>query len=93
MVATDPTSLIDVARTLRRELPEISKNVPARSMPAWMTWVASFFEPQLRDNRWLIGANQRFDRAPAEALIGHELRPIPEAIVETARSLADRNLI
>lgn len=93
IVATDPLSLVDVAHTLREELPEISAKVPARSMSTWMTWVASFFEPQLRDNRWLIGANQRFDRVPVEGLIGHGLRPIRDAVVQAGRSLAERHLI
>lgn len=93
IVATDPMSLVDVARTLRTRLPSLSGKVPARSMPTWATWLASVFEPQLKANRWLIGANQRFDRAAAETLIGHELRPIRDAIVQTAESLAEHELV
>jgi dihydroflavonol-4-reductase len=62
-------------------------------MPTWLTWVASVFEPQLRDNRWLIGSTQRFEHEPAEALLGHPLRSIPDTIEETGRSLAERGLI
>lgn len=93
IVATDPSSLIDVAAVLRRRLPEASGKIPARAMPTWLTWVASAFEPQLRDNRWLIGAHQRFDHGPAEALLGRPLRPIPDAIEETGRSLIERGLV
>lgn len=93
IVATDPTSLADIAAVLRRRLPEASGKIPARSMPTWLTWLASVFEPRLRDNRWLIGARQRFDHGPAEALLGRPLRPIPDAIEETGRSLVEHGLI
>lgn len=93
IIATDPMSLIDVAQVIRERLPEASHKVPARAMPTWFTWLASAFQPQLRDNRWLIGQNQRFDRTPAETLLGRPLHPIPEAIQETGRSLAERHLI
>ncbi|MHC3471062.1 NAD-dependent epimerase/dehydratase family protein [Streptomyces sp. 7R007] len=93
IVATDPTSLIDVAAVLRARLPEASGKIPTRAMPTWLTRAASLFEPQLRDNRWLIGSAQRFDRDPAEALLGRPLHPIPDTIEETGRSLATRGLI
>jgi hypothetical protein len=67
--------------------------MPTRAMPTWLTWVASIFEPQLRDNRWLIGSAQRFDRGPAEALLGRPLRSIPETIEETGRSLVEHRLV
>lgn len=93
IVATDPSSLIDVAAVLRRRLPEVSGKIPARAMPTWLTWAASAFVPQLRDNRWLIGARQRFDHGPAESLLGRPLRPVPDAIEETGRSLIERGLV
>ncbi|MEY9862054.1 hypothetical protein ABH935_007698 [Catenulispora sp. GAS73] len=51
------------------------------------------FEAQLRDNRWLIGLAQRFDRGPAEALLGRPLRSIPDTIEETGRSLVEHGLL
>jgi hypothetical protein len=74
IVATDPLSLIDVAAVLRERLPEASGKIPRRAMTTWLTWVASVFEPQLRDIRWLIGSAQRFDHDPDEVLLGHFLR-------------------
>jgi dihydroflavonol-4-reductase len=47
----------------------------------------------LRDNRWLIGLDQHYDRGPAEALLGRPLRSIPGTISETGRSLAERKLV
>jgi len=93
IVATDPSSLIDVAAVLRARLPEASGKIPTRAMPTWLTWAASVFEPQLRDNRWLIGSAQRFDHHPAEALLARPLHPIPDTIEETGRSLAERGLV
>ncbi|PSL04586.1 nucleoside-diphosphate-sugar epimerase [Haloactinopolyspora alba] len=93
IVATDPSSLIDAAAVLRERLPEESKKIPKRAMPTWLTWLASVFEPQLRDNRWLIGSAQRFDHTPVEALLARPLRSIPDTIEETGRSLAQRQLI
>ncbi|MCA1222168.1 NAD-dependent epimerase/dehydratase family protein [Streptomyces sp. 8L] len=92
IVATDPVSLIDVAAVLRERLPEASGKIPKRAMATWLTWAASVFQPQLRDVRWLIGSTQRFDRGPAEALLSRPLRPVPDAIEETGRSLAARGL-
>lgn len=93
IIATDPISLIEVARVIRERLPEASRKMPARAMPTWFTWLASAFEPQLRDNRWLIGQQQRFDRTTAETLLGRPLRSIPDAIEQTGRSLAEHQLI
>ncbi|MFJ7083858.1 NAD-dependent epimerase/dehydratase family protein [Streptomyces griseus] len=93
IIATDPMSLIDVAQVIRERLPQARHKLPARAMPTWLTWLASAFVPQLRDNRWLIGQKQRFDRTPAETLLGRPLRPIPEAIAATGHSLAERRLI
>jgi dihydroflavonol-4-reductase len=93
IVATDPSSLIDVAAVLRERLPEASGKIPRRAMTTWLTWVASVFEPQLRDNRWLIGSAQRFDHDPAEALLARPLHSIPDTIEETGRSLAERGLV
>ncbi|RST20785.1 NAD-dependent epimerase/dehydratase family protein [Streptomyces sp. WAC04770] len=93
IIATDPMSLIDVAQVIRERLPRASHKLPARAMPTWLTWVASAFVSQLRDNRWLIGQKQRFDRTAAETLLGRPLRPIPEAIQEAGRSLAERHLV
>ncbi|MCF3961470.1 NAD-dependent epimerase/dehydratase family protein [Streptomyces fuscigenes] len=93
IVANDPMSLIEVARVIRERLPEASRKMPARAMPTWFTRLASVFEPQLRDNRWLIGQNQRFDRTTAEALVGHPLRSIPDAIEQTGRSLAEHRIL
>ncbi len=93
IIATDPMSLTEVARVIRERLPEASQKMPARAMPTWLTWLASVFEPQLRDNRWLIGQKQRFDRTSAETLLGHPLRSIPDAIEQTGRSLAEHQLI
>ncbi|MFE9455092.1 NAD-dependent epimerase/dehydratase family protein [Streptomyces sp. NPDC006739] len=93
IVATDPSSLIDVATVLRERLPEASEKIPTRAMPTWLTWAASVFEPQLRDNRWLIGSAQRFDHGPAEALLARPLHSIPDTIEETGRSLAERGLV
>jgi nucleoside-diphosphate-sugar epimerase len=93
IVATHPLSLIDVAAVLRERLPEASAKIPQRAMMAWLTWVASVFEPQLRDARWLIASAQRFDHGPAEALLGRPVSSIPDTIEETGRSLAERGLV
>jgi dihydroflavonol-4-reductase len=93
IVANDSISLAEVASVLRDRLPRASAKVPRRTMPTWLTWAASVFEPQLRSNRALIGAARRFDRKPAEALLNHTLRPTPDAIEETGRSLVERGLV
>jgi nucleoside-diphosphate-sugar epimerase len=93
IVATNPMSLTEVAAIVRERLPELSRKVPARAMSTWLTWVASMFVPQLRDNRWLIGQNQLFDLDPAVALLGRPLRSVPEAIEQAGRSLARHGLI
>lgn len=93
IIATNPSSLIDAARVLRERLPQASTKIPRHAMPTWLTWAASAFEPQLRENRWLIGSTQRFDQEPAEALLGHPLHSIPDTIEQTAVSLVDRGLV
>jgi len=94
ILAPDHTvSLVEVAAVLRERLPEASGDVPRRAMTTWLTWLASVVVRQLRDNRWLIGSDQRFDSGPAETLLGRPLRAVPDAIEETGRSLVARGLV
>jgi nucleoside-diphosphate-sugar epimerase len=93
IVASDTSSLRDAATVLRKRLPADSRRLSRIVLPTWATRLASVFEPQLRANRGIIGVVHRFDRAPAEALLGHPLRPAPETIVETGRSLVRHGLV
>ncbi|MGO2111808.1 MAG: NAD-dependent epimerase/dehydratase family protein, partial [Pseudoclavibacter sp.] len=93
IVTSDSISLIDIAAMIRERTPELAGRVPTRALPNGLAKTVGMFVPDLRANRTFIGAQRSFDHAPAEALLGHARRPIPEAVEATVRSLAVRGLV
>ncbi|QBR73380.1 NAD-dependent epimerase/dehydratase family protein [Microbacterium sediminis] len=93
IVASDSLSLIEIARIVRERVPEATAALPSRSLRGAALRLASLVVRDLRDNRPFLATPRRFDQSGAEALLGHPLRPIPEAVEDTVRSLLDRGLL
>ena len=78
---------------LREALPEYAAKLPTRALPAWMAGIVAMFDRSLRANRTYLGVTRRYDGTSGEALLGRPLTPTRDALLATARSLVERELI
>lgn len=85
--------LIEVADVLRRRFPERNGKIPRFSMPDWGVRLYSLFDRDLRGNLGELGVTKTLDSTAAIALLGHGLIPADEAILATAASLIEHNLV
>jgi nucleoside-diphosphate-sugar epimerase len=77
----------EVAATLRAQLGDRAGKVPTRELPNFVVRVASYFMPELRTLRPLLGRNLHFSSAKAHRLLGFSPRPAKATVVECAESL------
>jgi nucleoside-diphosphate-sugar epimerase len=85
--------MADVAAVLRERLGPEAKKVPTRSVPDFLVKVMGVFDPSVRSVTGQLGREQSYSNERARTLLGWEPRPIPETIVETARSLIDTGVV
>lgn len=85
--------MADIARTLRTQLPELSRRVPTRRLPDWLLHLLSPFDPVVRERLFELGKERPVSSEKARAVLGWTPRSNDEAIVATARSLAELKLI
>jgi hypothetical protein len=77
----------DVAAILRERLGPEAAKVPKRSIPDFLVRGMSLFDPAARSVVGQLGQKVEVSSAKARAL-GWQTRPVEEAIVDCARSLA-----
>lgn len=92
-LSSDTISLAEIGRGLREALPAAARKVPRRTLPTPLARTVGQVVGDLRTNKAFLGVPRRFDQAPAQQLLGRPLRPIPEAVEATARSLVERGLV
>lgn len=85
--------MIDVARVLRRRLPEAAGKVSARVLPNWVVRLAALRNPMMKGMVPLLGLDLNATSEKARCLLGWEPRSPEEAIVATAESLIRLGLV
>ncbi|WP_435522561.1 NAD-dependent epimerase/dehydratase family protein [Chryseobacterium indoltheticum] len=86
-------SLLDVANTLRDSLGEKASKVPTRELPNWIIKLIALFNPKLKTVVPLLGMVKHASSEKAIKMLGWKPRPANEAILATANSLFEMNLI
>lgn len=79
--------LSDIAKILRRRMPEASSRVPSHTLPNIVARGLSLFNPSLRSVINDLGKTRNYSPKKAEELLGWTMRPIEDTITDTARSL------
>jgi dihydroflavonol-4-reductase len=92
--AGDFLSIREIAETLKSGLGEAAaRKVPTRGVPSWLMRVVGFFDPQVKAVLPELGNRKNATNEKARRLLGWLPRPPREAILATARSLADLGLL
>jgi nucleoside-diphosphate-sugar epimerase len=81
-------SIPDIARFLKKEIPEIAKKIPSRTLPDWAVWLAGFFSPKAKAIYSMLRANRNTSNEKARRVL--QWTPIAnneEAILATVESM------
>lgn len=83
----------DIATVLRTQMPSIAKRVPKRRLPDWVVRFSSLFDPALRERIYELDKLRPVSADKAKRQLGWTPRSNSEAIMATAKSLADQGLV
>jgi nucleoside-diphosphate-sugar epimerase len=92
-VAGDFMLIRDIANVLKERMGEAGKKVPTRQLPNWLVRVAALKDPAVKQILPELGKLKNGTNEKAKRLLGWAPRPPEEAIVATAQSLLDLNLL
>jgi dihydroflavonol-4-reductase len=81
------------AKVLREELGVAAPKAPRRTLPDWTVRLGARFSPTLAQMAPDLGVRSRVSTHKAQDLLGWQLRPVQQTLVDTARSLSDNHLI
>jgi dihydroflavonol-4-reductase len=93
-VASGPFYMMaDVGRVLRERLGTAARKVPTRNLPDFLVRLFALFDPMVRQITGELGRVRDGDSTHAREVLGWQMRPPEESIVDTARSLIDLGLV
>jgi dihydroflavonol-4-reductase len=85
--------MADVGRVLRERLGTAARKVPTRNLPDFLVRLFALFDPMVRQITGELGRVRDGDSTHAREVLGWQMRPPEESIVDTARSLIDLGLV
>lgn len=85
--------MAEVGRVLREHLGPDARKVPTRNLPDFLVRLFALFDPVVRQVTGELGKVRDGDSSHAIEVLGWEMRPAEESIVDTARSLIDLGLV
>lgn len=91
--AGDFLRMVEVARTLRRELGKAARRAPTLELPDFAVRLAARFNPMARSIVPELGKFKNGSNAKARSLLGWSPRPREEAIVAAGQSLLEHGLL
>jgi nucleoside-diphosphate-sugar epimerase len=83
----------DIAKVLKNRMGEAGKKVPTRQLPNWLVRLAALLDPQVKQVLPELGKLKNGTSEKARRLLGWTPRSSEEAIISTAESLLDLNLL
>jgi nucleoside-diphosphate-sugar epimerase len=92
-VAGDFMSMLDIAKTLKAELGPAASRVPTRELPDWLVRLVAIADPAVKQVLPELGKRKNASNAKARRLLGWAPRTNTEAIVATAKSLRELQLL
>ncbi len=82
-----------MAQILRDHLGHAAHAVSTRQLPNWLLRAVALFDPEVRSLLPELGKRKDATAAKAQHQLGWNPRPPEEAIIATATSLAELNLL
>ena len=83
LLSAEPMWMKEIASTLD----EAGYRVPMTQLPNWLVRLATLFDPILRLVTRHLGRPFQVSSAKARSVLGWQTRPVPETVLETARSI------
>ena len=80
-------SLPQIAKLLKQELPEETKNTSAKLMPDWLVRIAALFNKKAKAIVPLLGVYRNASNQKAKTQLGWQPRSNEDAVLATAKSL------
>jgi nucleoside-diphosphate-sugar epimerase len=92
-VSGDFMLIHDIAKVLKNRMGEAGKKVPTRQLPNWLVRIAALRDPAVKQILPELGKLKNGTSEKAKRLLGWTPRSREEAIIATAESLLDLNLL
>src|SRR6202035_2284193 len=86
-------SVLEIAKTLKAELGPEGRRVPVRELPDWLVRLGAIADPAVRQITPELGRRKNATSQKARELLGWSPRGNAEALVSTARSLLELELL
>jgi dihydroflavonol-4-reductase len=83
----------DIAKILKQGLDEKASKVPSISIPDFLVRLFAIFDPVVRARLIELGKRRLVSSDKARRMLGWTTRPVPETILEAARSLQAQGLV
>jgi dihydroflavonol-4-reductase len=83
----------DMAHVLKQGLGEKVRKVPSISIPDFAARLFAVFDPILRGQLHELGKRRLASSVKARRELGWTTRPVPETILETAKSLQAKGFV
>lgn len=83
----------DMANVLKQGLGEKARKVPSISIPDFLVRLFAVFDPVVRGQLHELGKRRLASSDKARRDLGWTTRPVPETILDTAKSLQERGLV
>ena len=85
--------MADIAKILKQELGDKARKVPSISVPNFLVRVIAIFDPVARGRLYELGKPRQVSSEKARRTLGWTTRPVPETVLNTARSLQAQGLV
>jgi nucleoside-diphosphate-sugar epimerase len=92
-VAGDFLSFVDIAKILKARMGDSARRVPTRQLPNWLLRLAALRDPAVKLILPELGKRKNATNEKARRMLGWAPRSNEEAIVATAESLVQLNLL
>ena len=92
-VGGDFVSLGEIAHILKERMGKAARKVPTRELPDWLVRMLAVFNPEVRQILPELGRQKNATSAKAQRVLGWKPRPVAEAVVATAQSLVELEIV
>jgi nucleoside-diphosphate-sugar epimerase len=83
----------DIAKILKQGLGDRARKVPSISIPDFLVRLFAIFDPVVRGQLFELGKRRVASSDKARRVLGWTTRPIPETILDAAKSLQAQGLV
>lgn len=87
IVADEYMHMDDMARELRAAYPDYARKIPTKRMPDWLVKFGALFAADLKTIKMELGKRRMGSSEKVRAVLGRDLIPAREAVLDSAKTL------